>query len=275
MPWEILRTTRLTPDGRGIDIVTKGGALTGYFSTIALIPEFGLGVTIFVAGDQKALFELREAIVSTLITATEMLIQNEARSIYAGKYADFEEWLEPSPPNMDFSLSLEVDDHGPGIRVLDWVSNRTHFLPVYGALKGMPNDPTKWEARLLPTDVREPLEFGGDVREIVKAEIWRLTAIPKRNPADENKVFDDYCMTDVDALMYDGFSIEEFLLVKVPFFGDDGYLQAGVLANAGMRFTMLKYEDSQGNVIGETMRFQKAGSSFAKFKNQQMPMTFM
>jgi len=152
MPWEMLRTTKLTPDGRGVDIITKGGSLTRYYTTIILIPEFGLGVTILIAGDYEALPDLRENVIATLVPAAEKLIRDEVRKVHSGLYAASNDWL--APPNLNWSLKIEVDDMGPGLLVKDWISNGTDFMGVYGKFKGMPSDRTKWQARLLPTNIR-------------------------------------------------------------------------------------------------------------------------
>jgi hypothetical protein len=89
MPWEILRSTKLTPDGRAVDIITKGGLLEGYYSSILMIPEFGIGVTILVAGDYPALVDLREKIIATLIPAVEKLVRDEIRKQYAVTWANW------------------------------------------------------------------------------------------------------------------------------------------------------------------------------------------
>ena len=228
MPWEILRSTKLTPDGRGIDIVTKGGALEKYFSTMAMMPEYGLGLTFLVAGDSAALRDLQERIVATLVPAVEDLIRMEIKANYTGLWARFEDlWV--GDPDMDFSLRFEVDDARAGIQVLDWVSNGTDFLSVYGRLKGMPEDLTQWEARLLPTGVYVSVEENDNLID----EIWRLTAISKRTEDDQSKVFDDFCMTDVDTLMYNGVSLEEFHIVR-------GQGEAGILYISGLRMLMFK-----------------------------------
>lgn len=48
MPWEIFRTDRMLRDSRRpVTFVTKSGGLDGYYSQILLMPEYGLGLTIF------------------------------------------------------------------------------------------------------------------------------------------------------------------------------------------------------------------------------------
>jgi hypothetical protein len=262
MPWEILRTTKLTPDGRAIDIVTKGGALTGYFSTIAQIPEFGLGITLLVAGDSAAKQDLQERIIATVVPEVEKIIREEVRERYTGFWGGIDDlW---GPPDKDFLLSLEVDETGPGIRVSKWISNGTDFLSVYGELKGMPEDQTKWSARLIPTGVYYEDE---DQQQFV--EPWRLTAIPQQDPKDNGKVFDDECFTDVDAMMYDGASIEEFSIVGNV--GGETY----ALWNPGMQLFMVRCTewDHCENVAGKVSSLQALEKKI-KGSVKQKPLTF-
>jgi hypothetical protein len=269
MPWEILRSTKLTPDGRAVDIITKGGSLDGYYSSILMIPEFGIGVTILVAGDYPALVELREKIIATLIPAVEKLVRDEIRKQYAGTWANWPNWwgTKRSGPDMNFSLKLEVDDTGPGLRVLDWFSNGTDFLPVYGRLKGMPEG-TKWQARLIPTGVLQTDDDDDHNNPHMSAETWRLVVVPERREGDERKVFDDFCMTDVDSLMYSGVSIELFVILK-----DHGEAQWIFL---GMRTDMFKCDDRDNCVrpAGERMRFQGSERKFGPWKEGQVPLMF-
>ena len=190
----MFRTTRLTPDGRAIDFVTKGGDVTAYTSLIAMIPEFGLGLSILVAGDDTAKADITERLIRKLVPAIEELLRNEVRATYAGTYLG---WNDGS------SLTLEVDDVGPGLLVTEWVSNYTDFLPVYGSLKRMEHRGGNWEARLIPSGMYSAIGR-------VEWETWRLTVIEEKSSEDIGKVLEDFCIRDVDALMYNGFSIEVF-----------------------------------------------------------------
>jgi hypothetical protein len=168
---------------------------------------------------------------------------------------------------MNLSLKLEVDDTGPGLRVLDWFSNGTDFLPVYGRLKGMPEG-TKWQARLIPTGVLQTDDDDDHNNPHMSAETWRLVVVPERREGDERKVFDDFCMTDVDSLMYSGVSIELFVILK-----DHGEAQWIFL---GMRTDMFKCDDRDNCVrpAGERMRFQGSERKFGPWKEGQVPLMF-
>jgi hypothetical protein len=269
MPWEILRSTKLTPDRRVIDIITKGGSLKGYYSSILMIPEFGIGVTILVAGDYAALADLREKIIATLIPLLEKLVRDEVRKQYSGTWAHFPDWWN-SNPDANFSLKLEVDNTGPGLRVMDWLSNGTDFLPVYERLKGISED-QKWQARLIPTGViQEPEDDDNDDEDTGwSAESWRLTVVPERRVGDEKKVFDDFCMTDVDSLMYSGVSIEEFVILKM-----EGDAQWIFLLGMGTDMFKCDERDACSRSAGKRTKFQGAERKFGMRNTGQVPLIF-
>ncbi|MCJ1387510.1 hypothetical protein MMC18_000353 [Xylographa bjoerkii] len=208
MPWEILRTTKLTSDRRAIDIITKGGGMASYFSNIVLIPEFDIGITVLVAGDYKAKKDLTERIIAGVVPMIEDIARNDVRQELAGFYGQHDH--EFGPLNANFSIKLEVDNVGPGMKIAYWVSNGTDFLKVYGRLKGMPVDPNAWEARLLPTRSRHEDKRAGQGT----SEIWRVMAVEKRRAEYNATILDDLCITDVDVLMYGGQALEEFIFMR-------------------------------------------------------------
>ncbi|MCJ1435647.1 hypothetical protein MMC27_005022 [Xylographa pallens] len=232
MPWEIVRSTKLTKDGRGVDVITKAGGLWGYSSLIVLMPEFGLGLTILVAGDQRALAELTVRLTSSIVPTIEEFARIETRRAFTGSY--FAISGENGLRSMNSSLVLVVNDVGPGISIIAWTSRDVDFLKVYGHLNNMPDDKDAWEARLIPSN----LEYDdGTVRE----EIWRATAIRKPSEDRKSSAWDDYCLTDVDSFSYGGFSIEEFRFVR----GRNGEVESVVLN--GLRITLFKEKGASQN----------------------------
>lgn len=254
MPWEMFRTTKLTPDKRAVDIVTKGGDLNRYDTIIAMIPEYGLGITILTAGDASALADLEERIISKLVPAVDELLRSELRAKYAGTYVGY----KPG-----WSLELEVDHVGPGLLVKEWVSNYTDFLPVYGSLKRMGQSGRKWEARLVPSGIY--VEPGR-----VEWETWRLTTIQGKSIEDEGKVFEDYCIRDVDALMYNGISVEQFDI------GKEGppwaAKEVSMIMSAGMRTLFFKVLPGTEGKASEDLMDHRAGLGYVGA--DQVPLMF-
>lgn len=200
IPWEIVRTTSLTPDGRPIDLVTKGGALNGYFSTLMLVPEFGLGVSILVAGPTEAMEDLRERITSALVPAADRIVRRHAKSRYSGIYKLHKE-ANNQLQKSDCSVTIDVDDVGPGLRIKRWMSNDTDFLTTYGRLQGMKEVDATWEVRLLPS---------AEVMTRSTIETWWAVIVQRQQSRDQGKAWAEYCATDIDNLAYGGKSLGMF-----------------------------------------------------------------
>jgi len=83
-----------------------------------------------------------------------------------------------------------------------------------------------------------------------------LTAIPKQDPEDKIKVFNDYCMTDADAVMYNGFSVEEFYITN-----------SATIYISGLRTQLWHYQDGKG-VAKNPQR------AYGKEVSVQMPFAF-
>jgi len=231
MPWEILRTTK-TADGHPVDVVTKGGSLAGYYSTILLLPEYGVGLSLLSATpDQKILFELRELVVGEVIRELDGLVREVVKGQYEGIYTlEKDDSEEDDNAATNSSITIKVDDKGPGLLLTSWILNNTDFLPTYGLLKQMPKNLDAWEARLIPTNLED-------------GETWRLTAILKKEHRDESGIFSDYCFTDVDGIIYGGWSLEEFHFLK----GGEGEGMKGVRIR-GARTELVKRKGVQ--VVG-------------------------
>ncbi|KLU82226.1 beta-lactamase [Magnaporthiopsis poae ATCC 64411] len=62
-PWEIFRATNVTRDQRAVEIITKGGDLFNYRSTLAMVPDYGLVFTVLLGGDaaEKGILRLYPA----------------------------------------------------------------------------------------------------------------------------------------------------------------------------------------------------------------------
>ncbi len=189
MPWEILRTTRLTRDGRPVDIVSKGGALRGFYSSLVMVPEFGIGFSILTAAESvKVMEDLRETFTRSVVDAMDDAFRALTRSRYSGVYLS---------DDRQSALELEVQD---GLTVKRWISNGTDFLQTYALLQ---NKKAPWKAQLLPTGVVEESTPAGQV------EYWRLDMVDESNVKDE-RIWADAVWTDVDDLQYAGRAVGEF-----------------------------------------------------------------
>ena len=189
MPWEIFRTDRIIQGSRrAVTFYTKGGGLPGYSTIIAVVPEYNLAISIFVAGNGDLLGKLGEEVSVAVINAVEAVVERQMQSRYVGRYVAEEKGLNSS-------IALGYSRSG-GLFVEDWVSNGTELVETFR--KQYPDfmQPGA-RVQLIPTllHVDEKKQRG---------EKWRMQIVPPRPEEGEQKVWDEFCITDVDTLMYDG-----------------------------------------------------------------------
>ena len=190
MPWEIYRTTELLSDSdRGVTLITKGGALYGYYSHIILLPEYDLAITALVAGDSQGLGWLESKVLTATTKLAEDLARRQARDRYAGYYKSLQ---------INSSITFDVTDSS-GLTITSWISNGTDFLLEYVGIHTGQRDPSQGRVQLLPAGVRR--SSGG--------EVWHASFVPHKRTADS--VIDSCMINDVDTVMYGDRSLQEFV----------------------------------------------------------------
>lgn len=214
-PWEIFRTNRiLLPAGgeRTVSFFTKGGGLPGYSTVIALVPEYGLAITIFTAGSNATLLgEILERVTVPLIRGADKAAQKSIQRVYAGRYTyavSSSPDSSPAPPpgtttattTLNSSLTLTYTA-AHGLEITNWISNGTDMFPVMRQYFGLEDVPS-FHIQLIPT-----LLFRDEVHR--KGELWRMALAQGRPNAGKGKVWDNFCISDVDPIMYGGRPVNE------------------------------------------------------------------
>jgi len=198
MPWEIFHTSDiLNYTSRPVSFVTKSGGLPGYTSIIMMVPEYDLGITILVGGKGNLLDQIRETLVPPLIRAIDATAHKQMEERYAGTYGF------PHEASLNSSLTLSASTSS-GLHVTRWISNGTNMLDVPHQLFQDLDKPMSdaWRAQLIPT-----LLYKDEKKQ--SGEIWRLLLVPGKPKS--RGVFDDFCISDVDNLKYDGKPLNEFV----------------------------------------------------------------
>ncbi|KAE8152462.1 beta-lactamase/transpeptidase-like protein [Aspergillus avenaceus] len=104
-PWEIQRTTNLTPDHpHTIDIYGKSGGLMGYMAQISVIDQYGIGFVVLTAGPPDSMNILYRAVTGSLLPAIESETQHQSTK-YAGTWRS---------ANVTLTTTL---DSGPGLKL--------------------------------------------------------------------------------------------------------------------------------------------------------------
>ncbi|KAL5587205.1 hypothetical protein FOVSG1_012341 [Fusarium oxysporum f. sp. vasinfectum] len=108
-PWEIARVTSTT--NRASWMYTKGGQLGMYSSLMALLPDWGVGLTVLAAGTGASgvVGMIPGAMVSKLVPALEQAAKRQARQSYSGRYGDERN-----------GMMVAVQDSLPGLGVTSW-----------------------------------------------------------------------------------------------------------------------------------------------------------
>jgi hypothetical protein len=114
MPWEIFRSTSLTPQPRPVDFYTKSGEVEVYAAYAVVIPEYNVAATILAAGPQSYDISvlLLDNVAAKLVPTLDSLARTQAQEKYAGRYVS-------SNSSNDAALTLTVDD-GPGLKISEW-----------------------------------------------------------------------------------------------------------------------------------------------------------
>jgi hypothetical protein len=193
MPWEMFQTDRILGDSkRTVRFITKGGGLPGYFSLIAMVPEYGLGITILVAGKVDMLIKIQDAVGATIVRAAEAIAIRQLQERYAGTYASTNHTLNST-------ITLEADSRG--LVVTEFISNGTDALS-FGLPGFMGSD--HWYAQLVPTLLyRDEKEQEG--------ELWRMQ-IAQERVGSQDSIWDEFCINDADRPLYASVAYNEFAL---------------------------------------------------------------
>jgi hypothetical protein len=226
MPWEILHTDRvLKGSRRTVRFITKGGGLPGYSSLITMVPDFGLGFTILVAGKEEIFQKLLDAVSTTIVRAAEEVAIHQLQERYVGTYTSTNHTL-------DSSITLVADERG--LVVKRFISNGTDVLR--NAFRS-PSRP--WYAQLTPT-----LLYIDEEKQ--RGEIWRVVLSEER-PAVEGSIWDDFCVANIDTVLYAGKGFNELMFWDA---GSDGKYERVELS--AFFVNMTRVDESEGLLWKET-----------------------
>ncbi|EFR01825.1 beta-lactamase [Nannizzia gypsea CBS 118893] len=128
-PWEILRTSNMTPKyPHTIDIYGKSGGAPGYISQVNVIDQYGIGVVLSTAGplDSKAPYIITEAILSAVLPAAEDEARKQAEK-FVGEYTNHKSNNAESADYALITLKTSIDN-GTGIRLDSLTRNNSDIL---------------------------------------------------------------------------------------------------------------------------------------------------
>lgn len=195
MPFEMYQTEELLPKTRWpVTFVTKAGSLPGYFSNIAMMPEYGLSLSILVAGHSQLVGRILARVTSTMLRAAEEAVWEDMAREYDGVYTT------PADDKLDSRMALKANS-STGLTITEFISNSTDVLHgVLPLLEGI--DTSKpWHAQLVPT-----LLFKDEEKQ--RGEIWRVLSVQHRD-GNGTESWGDFCIGNWDTGSYAGVPINE------------------------------------------------------------------
>ena len=169
-PWEIYRLETL---GRTVDVYTKGGDWYIYNTLLVLIPDYGIGYTVFAAADpvgaESVAGTLRNLlpnlITEPIVEAVDAVAKKQAAHSFAGTYSD---------TATNSSLTITTDERS-ALRVTAWTSEG-HDL--YNDLFVAQKPDIDW--RLLPNELHSRDTASEEYRKRVGFTTFTTRPIPER-----------------------------------------------------------------------------------------------
>ena len=257
MPWEIFRArtnevVKECKSTRPLTFITKSGGLPGYTSIVIMIPEYAIGITILVAGNGKALEDIREVVVNEMVRFAEEAAMAELRARYVGTYED-------ETSNSSITLA-QSDKHG--LTVTRWISNGVDTLLGFSENYEQFGGGRQWLMHVLPT-----LLYTDEKAQ--QGEKWRLyPQTTASEPAQEGKtspggvdsvsVWDNFCVSDWDIIAYAGKPVTEIV-----FHGNENgeaphHVRSGSVQLSGFRSTLYRKQGDDHRVSSSQQPVQQA-----------------
>jgi len=230
-PWEIVRYTN-PATGKVTDIYGKLGDSGAYGGALAVIPEYGAGISFLNAFYEPAgapqtrgqlALEMINVIVETVVPALEAQAAKQATAGYVGVYAA----IDPAA-NTTLVVAPAPVNGTSGLRIQSWISNGTDMLATFFS------DVTP---RLLPSIPKQtPAGTSGEV--VFQASI-RTEA--SSYAAAGSGPFSGFYSTNFDWATYDGqrYGGEGLSTFRFEISGGEC---AVAVTNAAARMRMLKVE---------------------------------
>lgn len=177
-----------------VEIYGKQGNIGLYSSYLALLPTYGVGVTILEAdsASQPLIEPLAISISQTLAPALQQAAQEQAQVNYGGSYQLNESFTA--------LLQINANDGLPGLAITKFTVNSTDLLATYAEIAGI--QPNNLSARLYSTNAVQ--KVNGAERIGWRMVLQDVTLSPAVPGACET-------WTVMDRPTYGGYALDQFL----------------------------------------------------------------
>lgn len=197
----------------------EAGNIGDYSALLAILPDFGIGITVLVAGELPGnvgfglagmriliksyrkvwyTYEEIDIIGEPILPAIEQAAREEAGALYSGHYV-----LLNSSVNS--SMTITTDDL-PGLAISQWFSNGTDFAWIATVLQNQ-YYPVTPRIRLYPSGLEGPTTDGG------KRVVFKATFEDADAPRNNNKMFSTECgnWVAIESIIYGSASMDELI----------------------------------------------------------------
>jgi hypothetical protein len=174
MPWEIYRTSSLTPKHpHPVTLYSKDGGAMGYRSSMLAVDEYGIGAVTLTAGSMSALPLLYGAVVNTFVAAVDEAAWEHAEKNYARTFVSTSHGANSSKVSATFIL----DEDSLLISALerDGSDILQGLIDIYNMTMGQFAAPITAPFRLFPSvEMDESVTLPGCKNSTVIAEKWSV-----------------------------------------------------------------------------------------------------
>ncbi|KAI0427079.1 putative penicillin-binding protein [Xylaria sp. FL1042] len=206
-PWEIWRTRTQITSGRVVDIYTKSGSVGQYNSQLILMPDYGVAMSILVAGSSSgsAITIATEMVLQSLIPVLENITIGEACESLCGTY-------KTSQPDLNSSITIAAD--AAGLYLDRWINRGVDIRAVAQAYAAQTGSTPINSFRLQATNLQDwaPANHTAQVNRRVAYRVVFDTAIKaSKGPP---RIFDPnaHQWSATDSIMYGEIGVDDFVV---------------------------------------------------------------
>ncbi|KAI1365849.1 putative penicillin-binding protein [Xylaria arbuscula] len=210
-PWEIWRTQSQITSGRVIDLYTKSGSVGQYNSQLMLLPDYGVTLSILVAGPSSGavITIATETVLQSLIPVLEKVTIGQACDNICGTY-------ESAQPGTNSSITVAAD--AVGLYLDRWINQGVDIKAVAQAYAAQTGSAPIRSARLQATNLVDahaaPANHTAaeENRRVAYRVVFDTTA--EEDPKGPPRILKpDACQWGkTDSIMYGEIGIDDFVV---------------------------------------------------------------
>ncbi|KAI0459974.1 putative penicillin-binding protein [Xylaria acuta] len=206
-PWEIWRTRSQVTSGRVVDLYTKSGSVGQYSSQLMLLPDYGVSLSILVAGSSSGTVVdiATEMVLQSLIPTLENVTIVEACAELCGTYESLQS---------DLNSSITIAADAVGLYLGQWINRGVDIKAVAEAYAMQTGGSRIKEPRLQATNLRESSNAGHagqSARRVAYRVIFDTTSEGTNGPP---RILDPNASqwSSTDSIIYGEIAVDDFVI---------------------------------------------------------------